>query len=104
MKTDNLGFPSINGKIDSKIVGAMEALPSYYYFSEPCIYGIECYRTENNIIVYPTHHKSTLHCIRQDSMRDYEEHLAFTSFKFGRFSYKFLKRNPFNRYDAKYGK
>ena len=104
MKTNNISFPSINRTIDSKLIKAIEALPSYSFFSVPCVYGIECYMTENNIIVYPTHPKSTLYCVKLNDMRDYEEHLAFTSFKFNRFSYKFLKRNPINRYDSDYGR
>ena len=104
MKTDKISFPSVNGKIDSNLVRAMEALPSYSYATKPCVSGIECYMTKRDVIVYPSWLEATLFCVKQSYMADYGEHLAFTSFRIGRFSYKFLKRNPFNRYDAKYGK
>ena len=77
MKTDKISFPSVNGKIDSNLVRAMEALPSYSYATKPCVSGIECYMTKRDVIVYPSWLEATLFCVKQSKKNSFRRLVLF---------------------------
>jgi hypothetical protein len=94
MKAKNADFINKNEEVDSGLVKAIGAIESFYYHCIP-ISGINFFKDDETIVVYPSNHESTLCCNRYSEMKNYKNHPKFTSFDLNEFSYKFLHKNPF---------
>ena len=73
IKTNNISFPSINGKVDSKLVRAMEALPEEGMSIIPHDAEMGCMKKDDKIIIYPHNPKELLFTMDHIAMESYDQ-------------------------------
>ena len=100
MKTSNFYFPSKNGKIDSELVRAIEALPPEdYMLIFPKDTEKVCLKKDGYIIIYPHDPKIRLFSYENINTKHYRELSSSITFKLDNFSYEVLNLNPIGFYD-----
>jgi len=99
MKTSNFYFPSKNGKVDSELVRAIEALPEDCFLIFPEDAAKVCLKKDGDIIIYPHDPKIRLFGYENIYTKNYRELSASTVFKLDNFSYEVLNLNPIGFYD-----
>jgi len=99
MKTSNIYFPSKDGKVDSELVRAIEALPEDGFLILPEDAEKVCLKKDGYIIIYPHDPKIRLFSYENINTKHYRELSSSTTFKLDNFSYEVLNLNPIGFYD-----